>query len=473
MLFSTSCDVSMRSFPRSHAFSVSGNVSQCGLTAWQQTLGLTGNGPKLEGLAWRHFLSRMARMAIPKFHALHQIQKAITLRSLRWKHQKKQETSQRQELKGFIGYIGLNTSRKSWKSSSWWGTFRTKHSTFGLFIRLGELNDDHDLEYRNKIHWWTGKICMKIHIRNSWMSRSRPPPNELHTMSAHVTPAMQIFTLLSLSAAQINWLLSSSSQAAEMKHLPMETANSSSTEFNWVQLGHPMPKRWWIKGPRHLSFCEVSWLRHHQQSCRLPGRGRSGRDHESWVCMSRGWEYRNIRISKIDINENVTIFSSFGTCVSTCTNLPPASIMSVMPSREYNLQRWLQWRSCQATVYPETGFGWFWTSSLQWCTMTSFSKLKAKIFFCSQRLLHSCIVLPPMQQHHSQKRRERPRDQAIQSKKKWIKNQIAGFTAESFHCWNLTSCACGHRIPRSYKVGKGIATFQDVKWAPNPQVRNT
>lgn len=50
---------------------------------------------------------------------------------------------------------------------------------------------------------------------------------------------------------------------------------------------------------------------------------------------------------------------------------------------------------------------------------------------------------------------------------RWIKNQIAWFTAESFHCWNLSSCACGHRIPRSYKVGKGIATFQDVKWAPN------
>ena len=29
-------------------------------------------------------------------------------------------------------------------------------------------------------------------------------------MSAHVTPAMQIFTLLSLRAAQISWLLSSS-----------------------------------------------------------------------------------------------------------------------------------------------------------------------------------------------------------------------------------------------------------------------
>lgn len=132
---------------------------------------------------------------------------------------------------------------------------------------------------------------------------------------------MQIFTLLSLSAAQINWLLSSSSQAAETKCL----------QFNWVQLGHPMPKRWWIKGPRHLSFCEVSWLRHHQQSCRLPGTGRSGRNHESWACMSRGWEYRNIRISKIDEwkNETLTIKCLFNSQLGVNMHKPPTGFNHV------------------------------------------------------------------------------------------------------------------------------------------------
>lgn len=161
----------------------------------------------------------------------------------------------------------LNTSRKSWKSSSWWGTFRTKHSTFGLFIRLGELNDDHDLEYRNKIHWWTGKICMKTHIRNSWMSGSRPPQWASHherTCDAHHADLHIAITQCCPNQLTFVQLLASSWNETL-------TNGDCQFEFNWVQLGHPMPKRWWIKGPRHLSFCEVSWLRHHQQSCRLPG----------------------------------------------------------------------------------------------------------------------------------------------------------------------------------------------------------
>lgn len=248
----------------SHGLTLFPCRATCRYVAWRLDSKPWGNGPKLEGLAWRHFLSRMARMAIPKFHALHQIQKAITLRSLRWKRRKKQETSQRQEFKGFIGFIGLNTSRKSWKSSSWWGAFRTKHSTFGLFIRLGELNDDHDLQYsRNKIHWWTRKICMKIHIRNSWMSRSRPPQwashhertcdarhADLHIAITQCCPNQLTFVQLLASSwnemlangdcqFEFNWVRLSSTGSPDAKTVMNQ--RSSSSVILWSKLAKAPP----------------------------------------------------------------------------------------------------------------------------------------------------------------------------------------------------------------------------------------
>lgn len=209
----------------SHGLTLFPCRATCRNVAWRLDSKPWGNGPKLEGLAWRHFLSRMARMAIPKFHALHQIQKAITLRSLRWKHQKKQETSQRQELKGFIGFIGLNTSRKSWKSSSWWGTFRTKHSTFGFFIRLGELNDDHDLQYGNKIHW-TRKIAWKPTSEILGCQAVAPPMS--FTPWAHMwrPPCRSSHCYHSVLPKSIDFCL------APRKQLKRNAC--SSTEFNWV-----------------------------------------------------------------------------------------------------------------------------------------------------------------------------------------------------------------------------------------------
>lgn len=228
-------------FPTVSRFFRVGNVSQCGSKPW-------GNGPKLEGLAWRHFhhFRRLGWLGWLFPNSMHctRFRKQSHL-GASGENTQKQEKSRRQGFKGFKGFIGLNTSRKSWKSSSWWGTFRTKHSTFGLFIRLGELNDDHDLQYSgNKIHLWTFmnlKKWYKMHENphQKFLDvRQSPPRASHHERTCDARHADLHIAITQCCPNQLTFvqLLASSWN---------ETLANGDCHFNWVQLGHPMPKRWW------------------------------------------------------------------------------------------------------------------------------------------------------------------------------------------------------------------------------------
>ena len=208
MLFCTPCDVSMRPFPTVSSFFRVGHVSQT-LRKWTKArrLGLTPFPVSsrfddveccLRWLGWFPNSMHCTRFRKPHLGAL---------------------AENAQKIRGDKGSKG-----------SWVWTLAENPGSLHLGETLSELSIQ-PLDFSSDwVNWMMtttfstaetksiyelAKMHENPHQKLRFLDVAQSPPNELHTMSAHVTPAMQIFTLLSLSAAQINWLLSSSSQAAE------------------------------------------------------------------------------------------------------------------------------------------------------------------------------------------------------------------------------------------------------------------